>query len=305
MYNKTNNIMTKSEMAKFKNPLTLNKHNVPQEQNFVTIGNGGNQYCIHRDGSLFRYLKHQSNKNRKDYVKEFPYIYEWSPEGWADFRFRGMFCAYLHFAWILSYNLVRKGRGTDGYIIADPKENPDCDVPDCYRSQHMGWGKSVSEGINRPEFIAQLNNIPHGKQGISFINTCRDQGMHFLQLGDNIFHAALIRVPRTIFPRHPIQGDLSVPEYHKKVHFFYSMEALIEDRKADYDEDYTQELYIANMNDTLLLMDEVDKDRTSTKTDRQQLYKEGSFIGTIARHADRILGSRSTFHASSPDTTTI
>ena len=80
--------MTKSEMAKFKNPLTLNKHNVPQEQNFVTIGNGGNQYCINRDGSLFRYLKHQSNKNRKDYVKEFSYIYEWSPEGWADFRFR-------------------------------------------------------------------------------------------------------------------------------------------------------------------------------------------------------------------------
>ena len=53
MYNKTNNIMTKSEMAKFKNELTLNKHNNPQEQNFVTIGNGGNQYCINRDGSLF------------------------------------------------------------------------------------------------------------------------------------------------------------------------------------------------------------------------------------------------------------
>ena len=37
------------------------------------------------------------------------------------------------------------------------------------------------------------------------------------------------------------------------------MEALIEDRKADYDSDYTQYLYIANMNDTVLLMEEVDK----------------------------------------------
>ena len=192
MYNKTNNIMTKSEMAKFNNPLTLSKHNVPQDQNFVTIGNGGNQYCINRDGSLFRYLKHQSNKNRKDYVKAFPFIYDWSPEGWADFRFRGMFCAYLHFAWIPSYNLVRKGRGTDGYIIGDPQDNPDCDVPDCYRSQHLGWGKSVSEAINRPEFIAQLNKIPHGKQAISFINSCGDKGMQFLQFGDHIFHAALV-----------------------------------------------------------------------------------------------------------------
>ena len=83
---------------------------------------------------------------------------------------------------------------------------------------------------------------------------------------------------------------MSVPEYHNKVHFFYQMEALIEDRKTDYDTDYTQDLYIANMNHTVLLMDEVDKDRTSTDAERKKLYKEGSFIGTIARHADWILG---------------
>ena len=40
MYNKTNNIMTKSEMPKFKNQLTPDQHNVSQEQNFVTFGNG-------------------------------------------------------------------------------------------------------------------------------------------------------------------------------------------------------------------------------------------------------------------------
>ena len=85
LYNKPNYIMTKSETKKFKNSLTLDANNTPQEQNFVTIGNGGNQYCINRDGSLFRYLKHQSPKNRKEYVKEFLFIYEWSPEGWADF----------------------------------------------------------------------------------------------------------------------------------------------------------------------------------------------------------------------------
>ena len=63
LYNKTNNIMTKSEIEKFKNALTPDQHNVPQEQNFVTIGIGGNQYCINWDGSLFWYLKHQSPKN--------------------------------------------------------------------------------------------------------------------------------------------------------------------------------------------------------------------------------------------------
>ena len=65
LYNKTNYIMTKSEMKKFKNELTLDGNNAPQEQNFATTGSNGNQYCINWDGSLFRYLKHQSNKNRK------------------------------------------------------------------------------------------------------------------------------------------------------------------------------------------------------------------------------------------------
>ena len=89
--------------------------------------------------------------------------------------------------------------------------------------------------------------------------------MQFLQMGDQIFHAALIRVPQTLFSHYPVQGQMSVPEYHNKVHFFYWMEALIEDRKADYDMDYTQGLYIANMNHPELLMEEVDKDHTSTE----------------------------------------
>ena len=93
-----------------------------------------------------------------------------------------------------------------------------------------------------------------------------------------------------MFSHHLVQGQLSVPEYHNKVHFFYRMEALIEDQKADYDIDYTQDLYIANMNHPELLMEEVDKDQTSTDADRKKGYKEGSFIGTIACHADHVLG---------------
>ena len=194
LYNKPNYIMTKSEMKKFKNELTPDGNNPPvsQEQNFVTIGTDGNQYCINRDGSLFRYLKHQSSKNRKEYINKFPFIYEWSPEGWADFRYRGMRCAYLHFAWVPSYNLVCKGRGTQGFIMADPQVDPDCDVPICYQSQRMGWSKSISDAVNCPEFLAHLKTILHGKQPISFINSCGDEGMQFLQLGDQVFHAALI-----------------------------------------------------------------------------------------------------------------
>ena len=61
-------------MPKLKNPLTPDKHNVPQEQNFVTIGLNGNHYCINWDCPLFWYLKHQSKKDCQKYVKEFPFF---------------------------------------------------------------------------------------------------------------------------------------------------------------------------------------------------------------------------------------
>ena len=34
------------------------------------------------------------NKN----LLKFPFIFDWSPEGWVDFQFQGMYCAYFHFA---------------------------------------------------------------------------------------------------------------------------------------------------------------------------------------------------------------
>ena len=38
--------------------------------------------------------------------------------------------------------------------MANPKDDPDCDVPICYCSQYMGWGKSVSAAVNQPEFLS-------------------------------------------------------------------------------------------------------------------------------------------------------
>ena len=76
--------------------------------------------------------------------------------------------------------------------MADPKDNPDCDVPICYCLQSKLWGKSISQAVCRPEFISQLKSIPHWLQVISFIKACGDNEMQFLQMGDQIFHAALV-----------------------------------------------------------------------------------------------------------------
>ena len=79
--------------------------------------------------------------------------------------------------------------------MADPQDDPDCDVLICYQMQSKLWTKSISATICCPRFISQLKSIPHGSQAIGFIKTCGDHGMQFLQMGDQIFCATLVGVP--------------------------------------------------------------------------------------------------------------
>ena len=123
--------------------------------------------------------------------------------------------------------------------------------------------------------------------------------MCFIQMGDQLFHTSLVWALWSLFPYHLVQGQLSVPDYHCKVHYFYLMEALICDCKENYDTDDTQDLCISNMNYSELLMDEVDRDRHSNDTDHKLGHKNVSFIDTITRHTNCILGVKSTFHLDS------
>ena len=81
------------------------------------------------------------------------------------------------FAWFPSYNLVQKGQGFEGYIMAVPKDNPDYGVPICYWLQSKLWGKYISVAVRRPELISQLKSIPRGLQAISLLKACSDNVM--------------------------------------------------------------------------------------------------------------------------------
>ena len=88
--------------------------------------------------------------------------------------------------------------------MADLLDNLDCDVPNRYCMQSKTWGSSIVKGVQRSEFIAQLKSIPHGSQGIGFVKVSQNNGMQFIQMGDQMFHAKLIQVPWNLFPRHPV-----------------------------------------------------------------------------------------------------
>ena len=134
------------------------------------------------------------------------------------------------------FDLCKRGRGSVGYKIGDPAIDPDCDVPICYQLMTEGWESCVDEAIHRPEFLSILKSVPNGRFALDLINASNHNGLTFIQYGDRTFNPKLAQVPRSLFPRHPHQGQLTVPQYHVKVHHFYLMNALICDAKEDYDD---------------------------------------------------------------------
>ena len=61
------------------------------------------------------------------------------------------------------------------------------------------------------------------------------------------------------------------------------MSALILDRKENYNEEATQNMYIANMENSKLIFDQVDRDCKSTNTELQEKYKNSSFPHTVCQ----------------------
>ena len=106
-----------------------------------------------------------------------------------------------------------------------------------------------------------LKSVPNGRYVIDLINASNRNGLTFIQYGDQTFNPRLAQVPRSLFPWHPHQGHLTVPQYHVKVHHFYLMNALIRDVKEDYNDVDTQDQYIANMNNSFALMELVQRDQ--------------------------------------------
>ena len=242
---------------------------------------------------LYWYLLHQGKKDQQEYVKKFPFLMDWSPEEWVIFRHHAHKKAYTHFAWMPSFDLCKRSCDSEGYKIADQTFDPDCDVPICYQLMTEGWESCVDEAIHRPKFLSILKSVPNGCFALDLIKASNHNGLTFIQYGNRTFNPKFAQVPRSLFPQHPHQGQLTVPQYHVEVHHFFLMNALICDVKEDYDDIDTQDQYIANMKYSLAIMELVQQDWNSQDPQVKMDYTGSAFIYTVARIADRVDGSKS------------
>ena len=87
-----------------------------------------------------------------------------------------------------TFNSTQQGYGVEGYKIADPTVDPDCDVPICYQLISEGWTGCVAEAINRPEFIANLKAVPNGRFAIDLIQASKQNELSFFHYGDLMYN---------------------------------------------------------------------------------------------------------------------
>ena len=97
------------------------------------------------------------------------------------------------------------------------------------------------------------------------------------------FNPNLLQVPQRLISKHPSQDGLSVAQYHNKVDYYYRMYAVINDWKENYDQESTQNMYIANMDNYKMIFDRVNHDCNCTNTVLQDKYKNRSFPHTISQ----------------------
>ena len=166
---------------------------------------------------------------------------DWYPEKWVSFQHWSENCAYTHFAWMQPFDLAQQCCGAEGYKMADPVVNADCDVPNCYQLIAESWTGCVVEAINCLEFIVNLKAVSNDCFDIDLIRVSKHSRLSFIHYGDCMFNPKFAHIPHSLFPCHPDQGPLTVPHHYLKVHHFYLMDALICDSKEDYDDDETQD----------------------------------------------------------------
>ena len=89
--------------------------------------------------------------------------------------------------------------------------------------------------------------------------------------------------PERVYASHPKQEGRSFEEYMNLVLFHYAMVAFKMDQKLIFNDEYTQNIFISNMDNSDTIWDEVQRERCSADTTKADKYKNGNFLNTLGQ----------------------
>ena len=162
----------------------------------------------------------------------------------------------------------------DGFSIGESHFDGDCDLPMTFGNQVENWDNVIHS------MISQDNILPSG-EARDFVTGSGGKGYAFFQYGNRKFHVSLMDFLERVYANHPKQEGRSFEEYMNLVLFHYAMVAFKMDQKLIFNDVSTQNIFISNMDHSNLIWDEVERERSSTNTNKADKYKNGNFLNTL------------------------
>ena len=174
-------IFRKSDLVKYNNVLTTDKHGTIQDWHMIEypeIGNGnttahdGQTYLCMIDGSIFGHLDYQNNRHKSTFLAGAPGMTKYTPKRFYDMCIIMEMAGAINRVWIHSFLCRRrKCKGKWGFVCADQNDDADADLPMKYQPKVDGWGVQIMVYLRKV--------LP--KEATSLLDLCRTDGHQALQ----------------------------------------------------------------------------------------------------------------------------
>ena len=243
-----------------------------------TVDTAARSFLIYRDGTLFRYLNNQTERQAKTFIKSLRPVKDWTPISFRKFYANVEQECFIHFLWVLPYYLQVKDKGSydDGFLCEDWFVKERSDLPLRWKYQIPNWSSQLNQAFSQPGVLPD--------KARSILDSCDGNGFLFLRRSCYFLHPALMDQVDVIpwISSHPEQGPREhFDKYKARAEFFYNTMGLMQDTRMDFDDVYTQTMFIHHMVNSVAVQLKVTAERESHEQTTRDKYNHGNFLTTI------------------------
>ena len=243
-----------------------------------TVDTAARAYILYRDGTMFRHMTYQTERQAKAFMKCLRPVKVWNPMGFRKFYKNVEQECWNHFLWVLPYNLQVQDKGSydEGFLCEDWFNKERSDLPLRWKYQIPNWSSQLDQAFRHAGVLPA--------EALSMLDSCEGNGFLFLRKASYFLHPALMDEFDVIklISKHPEQGqNESFDAYREKADFYYNTVGLLQNTRMDFGDTYTQNLFVLHLVNSAAIQLKVTAQRESHEQSTRDKYNAGNFLTTI------------------------
>ena len=278
-------VLIESDLTKFKNDLTKYNGNT-HALNFVRFPKDTySSFIIMRDGTMFKYINHQDDKQRESFLKNFPKLKGFDPMNFYYWHLELESLSYSKNGWVHPYHLKYLGcPDRRGFVLGDPEKNQDIDLHCDYVDACHWLSPLLFQGLSKEGVLPNKK----AKDLLAVSNGC---GFIFLHSCHMALNPYMMEDRMDLIKRFPAQEGSTFPEYCLRVDFFHAMEGIIDNVEVDYSKTNPQNRFIKGMDYSEEIWSAVEEARDSNIKRKKERFLGAQFRNSVGTLQDQIVKS--------------